>query len=461
MVFYKRLLFLFLYLFPLSFVYAENLVLTIRSAEDVGIENSPEIKLISSQQMIKELLVNESWRTYFPTASVSWFRTNNASLNESDSRSQRLALNLDQVVFDGGRRSLALQAAMSELNLSRYDLAIALNQLRFKIRQSFYKILSGKAQIDILEKSIERQKEQLKYSKRELSLGETTELQMLQIENRLNEITLQRNNAKIQYRNDMEEFKILLRLPSEANVELQGDILTGVTFNYQELAEDELSKIAISSRVEIDRAKAKEIQATSEKEIAESYYIPTLSLGGFYAGSGDRLDPTQREYGLNFKINMLLGPNSVQDTSNYISRNDDTNRSLTSSTTVNIYDQLQYKRTLAQSSIAFTQAKVNRRQLNDIIRIEVIKALSSLKSSNENLNLSDENVKIFDKRLSIKILQTNLGDSRRIDLAETEIFFLQAKTAQINARVQYLTSIAQLELAIGANLDTLKLMEIK
>ncbi|WP_411821499.1 TolC family protein [Leptospira sp. 'Mane'] len=438
-----------------------NLLLGVQQAEAIGIENSPEIKLVSSQRSIKELLVKESWRTYFPTASVSWFRNGNTTENEADARSQRLALNLDQVVFDGGRRSLALQVALSDLNLSKYELTIAINQLKFKIRSGFYKILSSKAQIDILDKSIERQADQLKFAKKEQSLGDSTELAVLQIENRLNEITLQRNNAAIAYRNEMEEFKILLRLPSDCKLSLEGDILEGIVYSYKDLPEEDLIRIALSSRVEIDRAKAKEIQTASEKEIAESYYIPTFSVGGFYAGSGDRYDPRQREYGLNFKVNMLFGPNSIQDTSNYISRYDDTNRSLTSSTTANIYDQLQYKRNLVQTAIAHTQAKVTRRQLDDILKIEVIKSHSTLTSSYENMKLADENVKIFDKRLSIKILQTKLGDARRIDLAETEIFFLQAKTAQVTARVQYMTSIAQLELSLGANLDSLKLWEIK
>lgn len=44
----------------------EKIILDIGSAEKLGVENSPEIRLISSQQQIKRLLLNENWRAIFP-----------------------------------------------------------------------------------------------------------------------------------------------------------------------------------------------------------------------------------------------------------------------------------------------------------------------------------------------------------------------------------------------------------
>lgn len=437
----------------------DNVVLDLRKSEDIAVENSPDVRLLGSQQMIKNLIVKESWRAYFPTASVSWFRNANVVENESDSRSQRIALNVDQVIFDGGRRSLALQAALNDLNLSKYDFLISINNLKLKVRNAYYGLLSNKAQLEIQAKSIQRQKDQLRFSQRELKLGETTEVQLLQIENRLNEITLQNKRTETAYQSGVEEFKILLRLPSATKISLSADILNGIKFAYKELSLDNLVGLAFQSRIEFARTKAAEIQTTSEYEIAKSFYIPTVSVGGFYASSGDRYDPKQREFGFNFKFSMALGPNSIQDTSNYISRNDDTNRSLTSTTTVGIMDNMQYKRKIAQTGIAAEQAQITRRQLDDIIRIEVAKALQNYKLSWESLKLADENAKVFEKRLLIKEKQVSLGDARRTDLAETEIFYLEAINTMISSRVQYLTAVSQLEMAVGASLDSLELIK--
>lgn len=435
--------------------------LSLRKAEDVAVENSPDLRILRSQQKIKGFIVNENWRTYFPSASVSWFRNSNIIENESDNRSQRLSLNLDQVIYDGGRRKLALSAAMIDLDLSKYDLLISINSLRYKTRNSYYNILSLMATLDILQNSIDRQSEQLKFSTKELNLGETTEIQTIQIENRLNEIELQNKQTKIALNTSIEEYKVLLRLPSEIRINLVDKILSSSDYIFKDIPESDLVNIALKSRIEFDRTKAAELQTAAEYEIAKSYYVPTLSIGGYYASTGDRYPPREREFGFNFKMNMFLGPNSIQDSSNYISRKEDTNRSLTSSTTIGIYDNLQYKRNIAQSGIDAEQAKISRKQLNDIIRIEVKKAYENYKLSWDSMVLADQNAEVFEKRLFIKKKQVELGEARRIDLAETEIFYLEAQNAKINARVRFLISISDLELAVGASLDSLRLVNRK
>ncbi len=291
----------------------EKIILDIGSAERLGVENSPEIRLISSQQQIKRLLLNENWRAYFPTATVRWDRSHNIVSNTDDSRNQRLSLNVDQVVFDGGRRSLALDAAMSDLALAKYDLRLALNELRFKIRSKFYEVLSRKSAIEVYERSIDRQKQQLELGKKELELGESTVIRILEVENRLNEIKMQHENARMEYNNLLEDFKILLRLQANSELELKGDLLNSVKYNFIQFEEINLISLARKYRVDFDRAKAKELQTESQHRYAKSFYIPTVSLGGFYGYSGADYPPRQPEWGLNFRISMLMGPNQITD----------------------------------------------------------------------------------------------------------------------------------------------------
>ncbi|MCB1180276.1 MAG: TolC family protein [Leptospiraceae bacterium] len=436
------------------------LILDIINSEKIGIESSPEIRLISSQQEIKKLLVNENWRNYFPTATVRWDRNQNVIQNSSDSRNQRLTLNVDQVIYDGGRRDLSLKAAISDLHLAKYDLRIQLNKLRYKIRSLFYSILGKKAQIYVLEKSIKRQSEQLYFGKYELHLGESAKVQVLEVENRLNEIKLQHKNAQIEHSNLHEEFKILLRLKSATRLVLKGNILNSVALKYVNLPENDLIEHALKFRVEVDRTKAAEIQAESQYQYAKTYYIPTFSIGGFYGYRGDEYPPREKEWGVNFKMSMVLGGSTIGDSSNYLSRSDNNDRSLTSSTYVNLFDQLKYKREIISSGVAAYQARLNRKQINDIISTEVKKSLASYKFAWAAMEQSNENMKLFEKRLEIKTTQVKLGEARRTELAETEIRYLEAKNAQIMAILKYMTSVAELEIATGMSLDDLGLIKI-
>ena len=202
-----------------------SLVLNVKYAEAVGLENDPNLKVIRTQQRLRGLVVEEAWREYLPTASVSWNRNKTIIENEDDTRNQSIRLNVDQVVYDGGRRDLAYEAARNDLALSRYDYDLAVQSLQLQIRQSFYDLLAGKAQLSILQRSIDRQTEQLKFAESELRLGETTPEEVLLIRNRLNEIKLQAKTARINYKNSLEECKILLRLDSKILLDLRGDVL--------------------------------------------------------------------------------------------------------------------------------------------------------------------------------------------------------------------------------------------
>lgn len=435
------------------------LYLDLEKAENIGIENSPELKMISSQQKIKKLIVNENWRQYFPTASIRWDRSSSIIENTADSRNQRFTLNLDQVIYDGGRRSLALDASLGELALAKYDVKIALNKLRFKIRTLFFSILSKKSQLLTLERSIKRQSDQLYFANRELNLGETTKIKVLELENRLNEIILQEKTAKIEYESQIQEFKILLRLKSNSIIKLIGNILGDVDYNYRNFDEENLINMASNFRIEIDKAKAEHLQTQSKYKYAQTFYIPTVSVGGFHGYRGDEYPPREREYGFNFKVSMLLGPNSLQDTGNFTSRNENNDRFLTSSTTLGIYDNLQYQREIVTSGNAAYQAKVNLNQIGDIIASEVKKSLNSYRVSWDAMKQADENVSLFEKRIQIKEEQVRLGEAPRTELAETEIRYLEAKNAQIASRLRFMSSIAELELATGLSLDQLGLIK--
>lgn len=451
---------LYIIFFVNTVICNNTLLLDIFSSEKVGIENSPQIKLISHQQQIKKLLVQENWRNYFPTATIRWDRNTNVIRNSDDSRSQRVTLNVEQVVYDGGRRSLALKTALNDLDLAKYDLRLALNDLRYKIRSSFYNLLSKKAQMVVIKKSIERQSEQVFFAESEKKLGESTVIQLLEIKNRLNEIKLQEKNVKIAYSTQIEDFKILLRIGSDNNIDLKGDILNSVVYKYEELPEEDLIGIASKLRIEFDKTKAAEIQAVSQNEYAKTFYIPTISLGGYYGYRGEEYPPRQPEMGFNFRMSMMLGPNTFSDSSNIVSRNDDTDRTYSSSTSFAIMDQLQYKRQIVSTGIAAYQAKLSRMQVADIIKNEVKKVHSNYKISWDAMKQADENMEIFEKRILIKQEQVRLGEARRTDLAETEIRYLEAKNAQIAARVRYMLSIAELEIATGLSLDDLKLIQI-
>lgn len=434
---------------------------SVQMAEQTAIENSPEIKLLGGQQLIKRLLVSEAWRKYFPTASLGWARNSTVTDNQTDSRNQRVVLTIEEVVYDGGRRDLAMNAAISDLALSKYDYLIALNQLRFQVRQTFYGLLGKDSQIEGLRKSVSRQRQQVRFSKAELELGQTTELELLTLQNRLNEIELQLKTAEIERRNGLEELRILIRVQDQRNMRLVGDFLRTVYFHYRAVKEVDMVASAQRNRVEFDRAKAQELQAVAQKDIAESYWIPQVSVGGFYGYSGDRYPPRQREYGFNFRVSMRLGGHTGEDSSSLSSANENTKRTLSSNTSLGIYDNMDYERNIVAGRLGAAQARLSRVQLEDKIRVEVSRSVQNYHATYEAMQLADKNIALFEKRLRINDEQLRLGDIRRLDLAETEIRYLEAKNAQLGARLAHMIAAAQLEIAAGVPIDSMQLLTIR
>ena len=101
-----------------------------------------------------------------------------------------------------------------------------------------------------------------------------------------------------------------------------------------------------------------------------------------------------------------------------------------------------------------------RENTREQIKIQVEESLADYQNSWQALELADENINLFDQRIQISELQLELGDITRTDFAETEIRYLEAKTAQIEARLRYLRSVMELELALGIEIDSLGLVSL-
>ncbi len=438
-----------------------TLYLNLENSLGIAINNNFQLKAIKSRGKIYDLTIIESWREYFPRLSLSYMKTEDIRKRESDTRQHKFAADTEFVVFDGGKRSLNYDIAKLKAVLARNDYRIALNQLIREINKVYLQILQKKDAIDIYQKTLERGQLQLKFIKKEYSLGEATRLNVLEIEAKVKEIELNYEQAKDDYVTSLNSFKLLLKIDWRQPIELIGSIEKGIDLiPLNEANIDELIAIAIRKRKEVESSEVELAINRKSYLFNKLYYFPKFSMGLNYSLTDEHFIPREKGWGINFKITSALFGNTGAYNTGYNESANRNTKTLSDSGSVNILDDMGYKKRIVESKIELNSAAENVKDVKQQISLEILNSYSALKNSWKMINIARKQLELYDTLLKIERLKANMGESRRYDLMEKEIERGEAAIDYLGSKVRNLMAVLALETAMGVDAGYLKLYKM-
>ena len=428
------------------------LVLDIERAAGIAISNSFELKEIMAQEEVYGLIIDESFREYFPSVTFSYLQTDEVRLRETDSRESRISVNTEFLLFDGGKRSLNYDVARLNAIVAGNDYRIALNRLLSNVRKAFLNLIQLKEATAIYRMSLDMGNMQLGFIRKEYELGDATKLEVIEIEARIREIELLLKQSVDEYESALKQFKLLLRIDWRLPVEIKGDINRDFFFiSPEKIDEDEMIALALRQRKEIERGRLKSEISRRNMEIAESYCIPDISAGFNCYLSGDEFPPREKGWGVNFKITTGFFGNTAEGGAGYTESNNTNSRSYSRNASIDVLNNMQYRRNIAESRIDSAMSDDEQKFTEESIAVEVVNACRSLKNAWQMIDISSRRVELYNSQLEIERLKANMGESRRYDLVEKEIEWSRAAVALLEARIKYLVSLSSLEIATGSD----------
>lgn len=432
----------------------ENLRLDITSAVSIAVSNSFELKEIRAREGLYTLSIMEKLRNYFPSLTFSYMQSEEVVKRDADTRSARLGVESEFNIYDGGKRDLDYDTAKLNALLARNDYRISTNKLIVSVREAYLNLLKLRETIGIYKITHEQGLMQLKFITKEFELGDATKLSVIEIDAKVREIELSLKQAIDDFDAALTKFKLLIRVNRHIRLDITGDLDRDFVFlPAAGINEEEIVSIALKMRKEIESSVAKYEISKKNNRLSEYYFLPDVSLGLNYNLSGEEYPPREKGWGVNIKISSRIFGNTVTGGTGYGENGNGNSKTKTGNASVDVLNDMPYKRTLLESRIEMAKSGDELSVLRETIASEITTMCSGLKNSWDMIGIAVKQVELYDAQLVIERLKADMGESRRYDLIEKEIDRAKAAVGLLNAKIKYLMAASSLELSAGMDVD--------
>lgn len=429
----------------------------------IAISKNHELKAIQARAGIYRYQIEESFREYFPSLSLSYSKTDEVRKRSGDDRQGRLSLSSEVILYDGGRRSLNHDMAKLDAILARNDYRIAMNKLTVQVKNLFLNLLNLKERMAILERTLSAAKLQHSFISKEFELGDSTKLSVLEIAAKVKEVELSLKKSQGDYSSQINKFKLLLKLHRRLPLEIEGQVERDFKIiPFHLINKEELITIALKKRREIESMVLQVERSRRNYEINKNYFMPKLSMGFNYNLSGEEFPPREKGWGINFKISSQFMGSSLSGGSGYNESGNGNSRAFSRNAGINLLNNMSYKRGILESEIDLFVSQNKLKDTKDGISLEVESLYKELINARDMMKIAKQRLELYNSLIEIERAKKNMGESRRYDLVEKEIERSKSALALMDAKIKYLTSISNLEMAMGVNINFLaKYMEEK
>ena len=253
-------------------------------AARMAVENSGDLRSEYAARALREGAWLWGARAFLPRLSVTASEDDRVSMTGPDSFLKNYSVNMEQLLWDGGRLSLSRRLEKAELNLAGSRLKQMASDIADTAVSSYRDLLQGRRILEIREKTLESLEEQLRILRREADLGLVRSLDLMEAE-----ITVALAGLEIlSLAMDMEEaeWRLTDKLGLE-NLPLLSEQIN--TERSQKLpAPAKARSFAESRNQELASLRYAIVRRQAELKTASGSWVPSLHLTGSFGLSGRR-----------------------------------------------------------------------------------------------------------------------------------------------------------------------------
>ena len=407
---------------------AGALDLTVDDAVKTALKNNATVVTAEETRRIYKERVREYWGSVFPQigASLGYSRyldkPNDAILGAKDANIYTGSLDINQVLWAGGRVSTGIKMAGIYSNASDEQLKTAQKGVARSVKQIYYSVLLANAMAATQKESLELARQHLATIEAQYKQGIASDLAVLRQKVEVSNTEPSLTQAQNLYEIGLVELKNLLGLDPEADINLTDGFSCG-QFGPGEIAD--LYKTALAARPDYRNMKYQRDLSRELITIERAGHFPYLSAYASrqYYGSKESGFPQSPDRtwsttaGLQLSLPLFAGGSVNSRT----------------------------RQAKLQAGIADT----NLRELERKIKIDVKKAWLSMKESAERLNSQGSAVEQARKALAATEVRFKNGLAGQLDLNDATLALNRARTLYNQAQHDACSDDAQLKWAVG------------
>ena len=375
-------------------------------------------------QALPHLAATGSYSQYAPelVGGGSTFSASSASTVTigSQEKSWRIALQVRQILYSGGKVTAALRIAEVTQDTSHQMLRETVDKVIATVRTQFYTALLNRELITVAEESIMLLSDQLKDQQNRFDAGTVPRFNVLQAEVAL-------ANARPNLIRAKNNFHIS-RLQLAKTLGLDTDDEPGVSGTLRMIPREvNLSRALAAARKNRPILKAQQNTVSNGEQqitVAKAGYKPSLSadVGYEFANSRGSSDLSKVTNG------WYLGVNG----------------------TWALFDGFQTKGQVEQARASLASAKVGLGDSVHQVELEVQQAYAQAKVAREVIATQEKVVEQADEALRLAKERLNAGAGTQLDVLNAQVALTSARTTQKQATSDYNVALAEYDRATGA-----------
>jgi outer membrane protein len=329
---------------------------------------------------------------------------------------------LRQLIYDGKRTAESVNLSQSQVETAEDRWELLKRDLEYQTVQLFYSILFLQENIQVQADHVQALDEHLQIAKKKLAIGTATELEVLNVQVRV----VSAQNLKLDLENSLDKQEIALRrligFDEKTPLKLRGE------FRFQPAAIDPeaLVQNAWQNRLEAKAIQTLMQSANIQYRLASSLDKPSLNLNLMFG--------TKNGYIPNLNVMKLNFVAAVQ-------------------ADIPIFDGHQARAMTAEATANLKSIEDRDKELKEMIRAEVLQAVSDVKASEQKLESVEINIQQAKKALEFARARYEAGTITNLDLLDTEEAHSEAQFVKVQALYKFVLSKLALQRAAGEGLS--------
>jgi outer membrane protein TolC len=426
-----------------SAVFAQNSIfppkLDLETAVEKALENNPQTRMTDSGIRLAEAGIAEAktGKQPFVQFSQSVVRSNNpvfvfgSLLEQGRFRESNFSLNAlnkpdglfnfrtlvsaQKPLFDQNQTRTRITQAEIGKRIAEFKAEAVRQQLRFEVVRSFYGAILGREMLAVSREAVKSAEANCKKTKDMVEVGMTTDADFLAADVELANTSQQKLEAESNLYTTVAALNITLGSKPDFEYELTGD-LTEKYFPVEE--QDDLIRAAFENRADFKQAELAVENRREQTKSVKNQKLPQVNAFGNFGYSSPYIANGSTDYTIGVSLNYTLF---------------DAGR----------------KARIAQAAEGETLAEMEKENLANQIRLEVIRAAQSYKTARAKIQVSVKSIAQAEEVLRIVQDRYKFGLTTFNEVLRAEAALVRAKHNLLTARYEYLVSYASVLLATG------------
>jgi outer membrane protein TolC len=435
-----RILLLFSLLLPTSLWAQSSDAITPQRAIELALSRNDELSYRRFEREISRARIDVQKRKFFPSFGLSFSQNDSVTYGTADSRVKKAALNINQLVFDGGDLSYQYKSLKRQLYLDDIETMTLKDTISLQVLDACTNLLKNETILEIQHSTQEVIQQQIAITKREERLGMATEIDLLELQTELGELKLSiastirnRQRQSFQLSRLLEvENDDLPTLSGTINKSYQGFVLAETSL---ERSIAEYTRIALTRNPDLIQSRFTLEDARESRRQACSGWIPSIGTKLELSMSGEEYP--LHEFGYSLSVNFDFGiPAMPAQTGLTLGKSNPRERSLSATASARPLDELEAVLSKKSAGLELAQTYSSAEDQKRNLRFDIREALYDIKTQTETLKVHRERIYVLEKKIQILAKQVELGEATRIDLVSAQIELAEQRVSLLEAAVE-------------------------